>query len=349
MSDATRRDPIPEELMAAIGRLQNGYYGFRCWATALQSGLIGAIGERADTAENLAKRAGTDARATARVLDALVSVGLLRKEAEGSNQAAARYALEPGLEIFAKNASSFGRHLQNLEDVWIQLGAALASGKPARRVESEGSADFFANFVRVLFETNRRAAEIAAAALAPGLTREPAPRALDIGAGSGIWSLMLAEKVPALKVTALDHPPVLAITRQVFAEYGAADRLSVIEGDHRQVDLGTDVYDAIFLGHLLHSEGRRESAALIARCARALRPAGKLVIGEFIADEARASREQPRPLLFAVNMLLVSADGDAFTLSEMREWLSAAGLTEVETLEVPGTSPVIVAGRPSAG
>jgi hypothetical protein len=48
-------------------------------------------------------------------------------------------------------------------------------------------------------------------------------------------------------------------------------------------------------------------------------------------------------------MLLVTADGDAFTLSEMRAWLSAAGLTEVETLEVPGTSPVIVAGRPSAG
>ncbi len=230
-----------------------------------------------------------------------------------------------------------------------QLPSALASGKPARRVESEGSADFFANFVRVLFETNRRAAEIAAAALAPGLARETAPRALDIGAGSGVWSLMLAEMVPALRVTALDHPPVLAITRQVFAEHGAADRLSVIEGDQRQTDLGTDVYDVIFLGHLLHSEGRRESAALIARCARALRPAGKLVIGEFIADEARASRDQPRPLLFAVNMLLVTADGDAFTLSEMREWLCAAGLTEVETLEVPGASPVIAAGRPSAG
>jgi alpha-beta hydrolase superfamily lysophospholipase len=84
---------------------------------------------------------------------------------------------------------------------------------------------------------------------------------------------------------------------------------------------------------------------LLARCARALKPNGALVIGEFIADEARASRDQPRPLLFAVNMLLVTSEGDAFTLSEMSAWLRAAGLAKIATLPVPGASPVILAER----
>jgi precorrin-6B methylase 2 len=221
----------------------------------------------------------------------------------------------------------------------------VRTGKPAEMVEGEAESAFFANFVRVLLATNRKAAEVAAAALAPSLISLQAPAALDIGAGSGVWSLVLARAVPSLQVTALDRSGVLPITREVFAEHGVADRLHEIAGDHRQVDLGQSLYDVIFLGHILHTEGRVESERLISRCAHALRPGGKLVIGEFIADEARASRDQPRPLLFAVNMLLVTADGDAFTLSEMSTWLRAAGLTAIETLPVPGASPVIVAGR----
>ncbi|HWN83449.1 MAG TPA: class I SAM-dependent methyltransferase, partial [Candidatus Udaeobacter sp.] len=156
---------------------------------------------------------------------------------------------------------------------------------------------------------------------------------------------VLARAVPALTVVALDRSGVLPITRQVFAEHGVSDRLRELPGDHRQVDLGEQTYDAIFLGHILHSEGRPESERLIARCARALKPGGRLVIGEFIADEERASRDQPRPLLFAVNMLLVTSEGDAFTLGEMSAWLRSAGLGRIETLPVPGASPVIVAER----
>jgi SAM-dependent methyltransferase len=329
MSGALDQPPLSPDVMAALGRLQNGFYGFRSWVVALELGLVSALGERPDTAIDLAARTGTDARAMARLLDGLVSMGLLTKDAETR-----RYALEPGLETFAAQAPAYTRHMQRIERVWGELGPTVRTGKPAEMVEGEAESAFFANFVRVLLATNRKAAEVAAAALAPSLISLQAPAALDIGAGSGVWSLVLARAVPSLQVTALDRSGVLPITREVFAEHGVADRLHEIAGDHRQVDLGQSLYDVIFLGHILHTEGRVESERLISRCAHALRP-----------DEARASRDQPRPLLFAVNMLLVTADGDAFTLSEMSTWLRAAGLTAIETLPVPGASPVIVAGR----
>jgi precorrin-6B methylase 2 len=335
------------ELMASLGRLMNGFYGFRCWVVALELGLVKALGERPDSAAALAARTGTDPRAVARLLDALTAIGFLTKVASDSG-AAPRYALEPGLEIFAGQSSTYTRHLERMQSLWAKLGETVRTGTPAEAVEEDAKSGFFADFVRILLATNRRAAEIATEALQPFLTARPAPRALDIGAGSGVWSLVPALAVPALRVTALDRSGVLPITKQVFAEHGIGDRLSEIAGDHRQVDLGDQIYDVIFLGHILHSEGRVESERLIERCARALTPGGKLVIGEFVADEARASRDQPRPLLFAVNMLLVTTDGDAFTLSEMTAWMRAAGLGRIVTLPVPGASPVILAERPVA-
>jgi precorrin-6B methylase 2 len=315
---------------------------------ALELGLVSALGERPDTAAGLASRTGTEPRAVARLLDALVAIGLLTKSTPGDRPAEARYALEAGLEIFAAEAPAYTRHLERIQSLWADLGRTIRTGAPVEAVEGDAKSTFFADFVRVLLATNRRAAEVAAEALRPLLAARPAPRALDIGAGSGVWSLVPALQVPALHVTALDRAGVLPITKQVFAQHGAGDRLSELAGDHRQVPLGEHVYDVIFLGHILHSEGRTESERLIERCARALKPGGKLVIGEFVADEARASRDQPRPLLFAVNMLLVTSDGDAFTLSEMSAWIRAAGLVRIEALPVPGASPILMAERPPA-
>lgn len=56
--------------------------------------------------------------------------------------------------------------------------------------------------------------------------------ALDVGAGSGVLALMLAQRFPALKITALEyeHGAVLDCTSNFIASPWR-DRLSVVEGD----------------------------------------------------------------------------------------------------------------------
>jgi hypothetical protein len=60
-------------------------------------------------------------------------------------------------------------------------------------------------------------------------------------------------------------------------------------------------------------------------------------------DEAR--REAAFPLLFAVNMLVNTEDGDTFTFGEYRKWLEEAGFRDVRTLEAPSPSPLILATK----
>ena len=51
-------------------------------------------------------------------------------------------------------------------------------------------------------------------------------------------------------------------------------------------------------------------------------------------------------LIFGVNMLMATEQGDTFSFNEIRGWLQEAGFKNARTLEIPGPSPLILADRP---
>jgi hypothetical protein len=69
------------------------------------------------------------------------------------------------------------------------------------------------------------------------------------------------------------------------------------------------------------------------------------VITEWLVDEARTG---PLPsLIFAVNMLVNTTEGDTFSFPEIAGWLTEAGFVDprlIEDLRCP--SPLIVAAKP---
>jgi hypothetical protein len=77
---------------------------------------------------------------------------------------------------------------------------------------------------------------------------------------------------------------------------------------------------------------------------QALTQRGTIAIAEFTPNDDRTGA--PIPLLFGVNMLVHTQNGDVFTFKEIARWLSDAGFTNVRTLEVPAPSPLILADKP---
>jgi hypothetical protein len=61
-------------------------------------------------------------------------------------------------------------------------------------------------------------------------------------------------------------------------------------------------------------------------------------------------RTAPLPaLIFAVNMLVNSDQGDTFSLEEISGWLRDAGFAQVRTVEAPGLAPLLIlATKPSS-
>ena len=59
---------------------------------------------------------------------------------------------------------------------------------------------------------------------------------LDLGGGSGAYSIVATKTFPGLKAIVLDLPPVAVVAREYIAANEAADRVSALAGDFTRSD-----------------------------------------------------------------------------------------------------------------
>src|SRR5262249_45430448 len=122
---------------------------------------------------------------------------------------------------------------------WLRLTDAVRSGKPTIAVNQQGTgAEFFRDLVEDLFANNYAAAQTLAEALNVAAAKSPV-RVLDIAAGSGVWSIALAEKSPQVQVTVVDWPAVVPVCQKVAARHNVGDRYRFLPGDLLATEFGT--------------------------------------------------------------------------------------------------------------
>lgn len=338
----TRRAPYTTaKLPSPLPFMEDNYAQWRtfAFASAMDLDVFSHIASGARTAEAVAKAADAHAPSMRRLLDAIVALGHLRRTGD-------TYSLTPHADTFLVR----GRPLfldaaavltKGMEMAWSQLTEVVRTGERAGGADGERMVRAaFPMLARSIFPQNYAAASGGVAALGKANLKRISA-ILDVGAGTGVWSIPFAEAIPQARVTALDYPEVIPLTREYAERHAVAERYDYLEGDLRNVDLGKDRYDLVILGHVVHVEGREHTPRLLERCAKALRKGGKLLIAEVIPNDDR--KGPAFPMLFSLNMLL--GDGDVFTLAEYRQWLRAAGLKTIRTLKVPAYSPLIVASR----
>jgi len=312
----------------------------RVLVAAVDIGLFTHIANGHHTVAEIAKKAGASERGVEIILNGLASLDYLTK----SNST---YDLTPLSEKFLVKGkpSYFGdfvQHVDGLWEPWGHLTNVTKTGKPFRMVEKDYGAEFFEKMVTQIFPMSYPCAKAAACALGAGSTWKNL-NILDVAAGSGVWGIAFAQSDGGTKVTALDLPNVLDVTRTVVKKFDLSQRFSYLPGDLREVDFGEKRYDLVILGHICHTEGEEKTRELLSRVHRALKGGGKVLIAEMIADDER--KKDVFPLMFAANMLINSTDGNTFTMAEFREWLNEAGFSGMRVIEAPGPSPLIVAGK----
>lgn len=309
---------------------------------AIRHRVFDALAGQGLTLDALAQATATSRRGLAAIVDALAGFGLLARDDAG------RYALTPESDAFLLShrpgfIGGVFRHISaQLMPNWLQLTDIVGSGKPVR-TDAPGieRAGYFAQFVEDLFPLSYPSACVLASALDIAHASGPVS-VLDLGAGSGVWGIALAQASPHVTVRAIDLPDVLAVTRRVAERFGLGDRLTTVAGDLLEAAFGSN-HQIATIGHIFHSEGVERSCALLRRTHAALAPGGTIAIAEFLVD---ADRRGPlMGLIFAVNMLVQTEVGGTYAFEEIARWLTEAGFTNPRRLPVPGPSPLILATR----
>jgi precorrin-6B methylase 2 len=327
----------PERIM----QLAWGYVPPLLLEAAIRHRIFDLLDGGPKTVSQLQKETGASQRGLTAVMNALVGLDFLAKDKQGA------YSLTPESSTFLVSTKpsfqgGFIRHgSEQLIPKWLHLNDIVATGHPVAAVNQEGpGGDFFQKFVNDIFPMSYPAARVLSQHLTAG---GAAARVLDLAAGSGVWGIAMAQGSEAVRVTAVDWPDVIPITRKTVDRFGLTSRFSFVEGDLLEADFGTG-HTVATLGHILHSEGGERSRALLKKVFHALAPGGTIVIAEFLVN---ADRTGPvNGLFFAVNMLVNTDNGDTYSFEEISHWLSDAGFTNARTLDAPGPSPLILATKP---
>ncbi len=328
----------PQTTPAAIFQATFSFAVTRMVVAGLELDLFTLIQRGHTSVEALAAATSASERGLRILLNALVAHGFLEKQP-------GQYRLT---DVSAKYLSKDGSrylggvvlHTNLTQENWAHLTDIVRTGRPWRAVEgAEDEGEFFSHLVDSLYNLNADAADVAAQVVG---TAGPVDGVLDIGAGSGVWSLAFGRRFPQARLTMGDWPQVIeAVTRRIVEREGLSERVSYLPGNFRESDFGEARFDVVTIGHVCHSEGSEHTRELFRRVHRALRPGGRVVIAEFLVDEGR--REAAVPLLFALNMLVSTEEGDTFSFSELRQWLEEAGFRHVRPLEAPAPSPLVIA------
>jgi 3-hydroxy-5-methyl-1-naphthoate 3-O-methyltransferase len=292
------------------------------------------------TIAQVQKETGASERGLTAVMNALVGMDFLAKDKQGL------FSLTPESSAFLVSTKpSFQGGLlrhgsEQLIPKWLHLNKIVETGRPEAAVNlEEAGGDFFQRFVVDIFPLSYPAAQT----LSRHLSADAVVRVLDLAAGSGVWSIALAQGSEKATVTVVDWPEVIPITRKTVAKFGLAERYSYIAGDLLQADFGSG-HTVATLGHILHSEGRDRSRELLKKTFQALAPGGTIAVAEFLVN---ADRTGPlNGLFFAVNMLVNTDSGDTYSFEEISSWLREAGFIDPRTLDAPGPSPLILATKP---
>jgi tRNA (cmo5U34)-methyltransferase len=124
---------------------------------------------------------------------------------------------------------------------------------------------------------------MALVAQAAAATTPHARHVLDVGCGAGNYTLKLLEALPDLDATLIDlSRPMLdrAVERVGRATSGS---VTAVQGDVREVELGTERFDIILAAAVLHHlRADDEWRAVFAAFHRALRPGGSLWVFDLV-------------------------------------------------------------------
>jgi len=320
---------LPDDLY----EMTRSFMPSRALLTALELDVFTAVGEGA-SAENVARRMGTNPRATEMLLNVLASLKLLEKK-DGTFFNTARSA-----RFFSAGSRDNARdgllHVANIWHRWSTLTECVRAGTSVAARERDDAS------VKAFIAAMDRNARERAGAVVKAVGTSAIKRMLDLGGGSGAYSIAFARAIPELKSEILDLEEVVPLAEAHIRKAGLTGRIRTRVGDMLHDSLGKN-YDLILVSQICHMFSEEENRKLCQRAYDALSPKGQFVVQDFILEPDKTA---PRAAaLFSLNMLVGTRAGSSYSEPEYASWLRDAGFTDVRRVRLPGPSGLMIGVR----
>ncbi len=306
----------PDEIRETVVAFQKS----RILLTAYELDVFTFLGEGSFNAETISKHLNLNKEAAERLLNALVSIKLLHKKNEYYRNT------EDSFRYLSKNSPDYMdglMHSNHLWNTWSHLTEVVKTGKVAQTEEiNERGEAWLEAFIHAMHYRGQKQAP----SQLSGIDLEGIDAVLDVGGGSGCFSMEFIKRKPGLKADVFDLPNVIPISRKIVKEEGFSNRIAHHTGDYTVDELPVG-FDLVFLSAIIHSNSYKTNEELVKKCYRSLNDGGKIVIQDYIMNDAKT--EPANGAIFSINMLVGVEGGDCYSENEVSSWMKNAGFTNI--------------------
>ena len=148
---------------------------------------------------------------------------------------------------------------------------------------------------------------------------------LDVGGGSGCFSITLAQKNPQLRCTVMDLAAMCEVAREYISVAGVGGRVSVHPANMFK-DSWPRGHDALLFSNIFHDWGAQTNAKLAAAAYGALPAGGSILLHEMLLDD---TGDGPLTTAAFSALMLANTRGRQFTFSQVKTLLEGAGFVDV--------------------
>ncbi len=308
----------------------------RALFTAIELDLFEALGNHRLTAAELSDKLNTDAHSTDRLLNALSSMGLISKEGSlYSNSEAALKHLISGSPTYIGSLE----HIKNLWGAWTDLTDCVKSGKPLHYKTVNDKDD---NWINDYLESLQWKSIHEASEVISMMPLRNVRKFLDLGCGSGAFSLEAAVNYENIEFTLFDYPNVIKQAEKYINQSEYKSRFKLLSGDMFADNFGTG-YDVVFISNVLNEYSIWENIKLLQKVYDSLNKNGIVVVHQLLISDDRTA---PRiAAMEALNMLVNTIDGDCFTETDVWIMLKEAWFQDVQKFNTEFGTAVIIGKR----
>ena len=330
--------PTPEHIM----QIGLGFWASKVLLSAVEMDLFTELAQHPADLATLSGRLGLHPRAAHDFLDALVALGLLKRQ-DGN------YSNTPATDLFLdkRKSSYIGGVLEmanhRLYGFWGHLTEAVRTGKPQNEVRTGGAPLFETLYadparLRQFLAAMSGISRGAALAIAAKFPWKNYTTFVDVGTAQGDTASQIAAAHPHLRGTGFDLPEVGPIFEEYVEALHLSERLRFQPGSFFEAPLPKA--DVVIMGHILHDWDLVTKKMLVRKAYDAIPSGGAMIVHESIIDDDRS--KNAFGLMMSLNMLIETPGGFDYTGADCEGWMHEAGFKETRVEHLAGPDSMVV-------
>lgn len=317
--------------------LGRSYWESKVLFTAVNLKIFTILHKKRRKAFDIANILSLNLSATNKLLNALVSLKLLKKEGNYyKNTVFSNFYLVEDKNTYLGHMV---HHCENLWEYWGNFEESIKSGQPVAFRLSNKSLSYkhrLKDYIYAMHDIG----SVVAGEVAKHINISHYKNMLDLGGGSGAYSIVFTRNNPKLRATILELSDVLKHTNKFIQKAKAKKQINTISSNCLEDHFGEEEYDLILVSNLIHIYDPLNNKKIISKAFQALIKKGKIAVhGLFLNNNKTSPKEAT---LFNLNMFIGTISGRVYTQIEVKNWLKEIGFKNIKSYTTTLKTKIII-------